>query len=208
MFVCLDCSCWWSKPSGGSQTSSPDDSKVLTETSLVESWYFSNWNGRCFSLEILPELPSGYQFSSRAVPNSKSCGLFFSVFITFSLWAFCFLPIMIASVSSSRASSRETPFGTAAGVDFSFHAEVQVRPRRRPIPLYTCVTSISGRPSRSDGEFSSSSWAASVMTSQAKKKKKSCSHRPCVKGAEPNRSHRCFPPRLPFYFPFHDPNYL
>lgn len=63
---------------------------------------------------------------------------------------------MIASVSSSRASSCQTPFGTVAGVDFSFHAEVQVRPRRRPVPPYTCVTSISGRLSWSDGAFSSS----------------------------------------------------
>lgn len=35
---------------------------------------------------------------------------------------------MIASVSS-WASSRETPFGTAAPVDISFHGEVQGKPQ-------------------------------------------------------------------------------
>lgn len=73
------------------------------------------------------------------------------LFPSSSLWAFCFLDIMIASLCSKQASSCEEPFGTAIRVDISFHMEVQVRPLRRPIPLYTCVTFISGGPSRSDG---------------------------------------------------------
>lgn len=105
--------------------------------------------------------PAVISFPAERFRTLMSCGLFSSVFITFSFWAFCFVTIMIASVSSSRASSCQTPFGTAAGVDFSFHAEVQVRPRRRPVPPYTSVTSISGRLSWSNGAFSSS-WLSRV----------------------------------------------
>lgn len=55
--------------------------------------------------------------------------------------------IMIASLSSNQASSCQASYGTGNRDDINFHLEVQVRPLRRPIPLYTSVTFIQGGPS-------------------------------------------------------------